>query len=293
MSSTTAFRLRLRLFDRTNYLVLTLVALACLFPLLHVLAVSLSDRAAVDGHKVFLWPIGFNTANYKQIFQDPLFLHAIQVSGIRVLLGTAINLAVIVLTAYPLSLVKSFPGRRSFTWLLIFTMLFNGGLIPLYLVIRNLHMLDTMWSLVLPTAVNAFFIIVMANFFRNIPRELSEAAMIDGASHWRILTRIYLPLSLPGLVTLGLFSAVFHWNSWFDGLIYMSQTSNYPLQSYLQTFLQNTGSQLQTDPSVSSLLSDQGLQSAQILVATVPILLVYPFLQRYFVAGLTLGAVKE
>ncbi len=282
-----------RLFNNTNYLVLTIVGLTCIFPLLHIVAVSLSDRAAVDGQRVFLWPIGVNTANYQQIFNDPLFIQAFETSVLRVVLGTTINLLIIVLTAYPLSLAKSFPGKRTFSWLLVFTMLFYGGIIPLYLVGQNLHMLDTIWSLVLPTAVNAFFVIVMANFFRGIPKELYEAAIMDGASHWRVLFRIYLPLSIPGLATLGLFSAVFHWNSWFDGLIYMTHSSNYPLQSYLQTFLHDTGSQMQTDPQTASLLSNQGLQSAQIIIAIIPILLIYPFLQRYFVAGMTLGAVKE
>jgi putative aldouronate transport system permease protein len=284
-----------RLIDAGIVLVLTLVGLSCLLPFVHVIAVSLSSRAPVDGNLVTFWPIGLTGRNYVQIVNDSQFLRSFGVSVLRVALGVPINLLIIALTAYPLSLDhNTFPGQRLIKWVLIFAMLFNGGLIPQYLVVRNLRLLDTIWVLVLPTAVQVFWIIVMINFFRRLPRELSEAAEVDGASHWFILLRIYLPLSLPALATLGLFSAVFHWNSWFDGLIFMNREVNYPLQSYLKTFL--TGSQisrLQNNPALYQQISNGALRAAQIIVATVPILLVYPFLQRYFVTGLTLGSVKE
>jgi putative aldouronate transport system permease protein len=284
-----------KIFTIANTIFLGLLGVVCLFPFIQVFAVSLSSRAAAEGNLVSFWPIGFTTENYAQILGDQQFIHSTWNSLVRVVSGTSLNMFIVVLTAYPLSQDHiNFWGKRPFKWLLIFALLFNGGLIPQYLVIRNLHMLDTMWALILPTAVQVFYIIVMMNFFRGLPRELSEAAAIDGASHWYILFRIFLPLSLPAIATLGLFSAVFHWNSWFDGLIYMNHAENYPLQSYLKTFL-NTSStgQFQNDPQLYALVSDQALRAAQIIVATIPIVMVYPFVQRYFVAGLTLGSVKE
>lgn len=283
-----------RLFDIANVVFLGFLGLLCVFPLVNLVAISLSGRAAVQGNLVTFWPIGFNVANYTQIMSDSQFLRSFEISLARVVVGTTINMLLIVFTAYPLSLDLGFRGQHFFKWLLVGAMLFDGGLIPRYLVIRDLGLLNSLWALVLPPAVQVFFIIVMLNFFRSLPKELAEAATVDGASHWRILFNIYLPLSVPGLLTLGLFCAVFHWNSWFDGLIYMNSAKNYPLQSYLQTFLtgRDMGS-FQANPQQMANLSDQALHAAQIVIAIIPILIVYPFLQRYFVTGLTLGSVKE
>jgi putative aldouronate transport system permease protein len=281
------------LFDIANYLLLAALAALCLFPFVHVVAISLSNRGAVMGGLVGIWPVGFTTANYQQVMQDPQFITSFGNSVLRLLLGTTINLLIIVLTAYPLALESGFRGKQVFKWMLIVALLFNGGLIPLYLVIRNLQMLNTIWALVLPSAVQVFYVIVMMNFFRGLPRELSEAALMDGASHWTILFRIFIPLSIPGLLTLGLFCAIFHWNSWFDGMVFITQSKNHPLQTYLRTFIVGGNmTEFRNDPRLIAELSNESLRGAQIVIATLPILLVYPFLQKHFVTGLTLGSVK-
>ena len=201
----------------------------------------------------------------------------------------------IILTAYPLSKTpRAFKGRVLFIWFFVFAMLFNGGLIPTFFVVRSLGLLNTLGSLILPNALPIFSMILMMNFFRNVPKELEESAFIDGASHWRVLWHIYIPLSLPAIATLTLLSAVNHWNAWFDALIYMTDVANYPMQTYLRTIvveldLTNVG----IDPRDLQRLSDRAIRGAQIIVATVPILVVYPFLQRYFISGIRLGAVKE
>lgn len=282
-----------RIFDVCNYLFLGILGFLCLFPLVHILAVSLSDRAATTANLVTFWPINFTTLNYQKIVDDGQFMRSFGISVIRVLAGTTINMLVIVLTAYPLSLSTSFRGKNIFRWALLFAMLFQGGLIPWYLAIRSLNMLNTIWALILPGMVQVFYIIVMVNFFRQLPQELAEAATVDGASHWSILFGIFLPLSLPALATLTLFCAVDHWNAWFDALVVMKTPRNYPLQTYLQiTIVANDFSRLLTNPKMAAQLSPRSMRAAQIFFATVPILFIYPFLQRYFVTGLTLGSVK-
>lgn len=283
-----------RLFDVFNHILLVALGLMCLLPLVNVLARSLSDRAATTAHLVKFWPINFTTMNYRQILLSGQFQRSFAISVVRVGLGSAISLAITALTAYPLSLRKSFAGQGIFKWVLIFAMLFGGGLIPWFLAIRSLGLLDKIWALVLPPAVQMFHIIVMLNFFRTLPVELSEAATIDGASHWHILFQIFLPLSKAGLATILLFVAVQHWNSWFDGLILMSRPANYPLQTYMYVMTTSVRARIDMvrDPEVLRKLSQQSLRAAQVFMATVPILVVYPFLQRYFVKGLVLGAIK-
>lgn len=281
------------IFDYLNAILMGILALACLFPLVHVLAVSLSDRAATMGNQVTLWPVNFTTYNYHRILLSADFRRAFLISIERVLLGVSVTMLVTVLTAYPLSLSEKLPGRSVFKWLLIFAMVFSGGLIPTYLAYRNLGLLDSIWVLVLPGAVSVWDIIIMLNFFRGLPSELSEAATVDGASHWDILFRIYVPLSAPALATITLFTVVWHWNSWFDALVFMKSPSNYPLQAYLQTtILGRNYTELMQDPIAFAMLSERSMRSAQIFLAMIPVLLVYPFLQRYFVHGLTLGSVK-
>lgn len=283
-----------RLGTLLNYLGLGTFALLCVLPMLHILAVSFSDRAASAGGFVALWPIGFNTVSYQKVFGGGAFLNSMGVSVLRTVGGTALMMALTILTAYPLSRSgRELRGRDLFLWVLIFAMLFNGGIIPLFLVVRNLGLLNTIWSLILPAALPIFNIIMMMNFFRDIPQELDDAAVIDGASHWQRLWRIYLPLSLPGIATLTLFCAVFHWNSWFDGMIYMTRGENYPLQTFLRSVvIQLDVTSVIRDPSDFSQFSDRSVRAAQIFVTTLPILLVYPFLQRYFISGIKLGSIK-
>ena len=284
-----------RLFDGFNYLFLTVFALLCLAPMVHIFAVSLSGRAPATGGFVSFFPIDFTLENYQEVMGSQTFLRSLMISVVRVITGTSLSMTLIILTAYPLSKPpRVFKGRIIFIWFFVFAMLFNGGLIPTFFVVRDLGLLNTLGALILPNALPIFLMILMMNFFRAVPKELEESAVIDGASHWRVLWHIYIPLSLPAIATLTLLSAVGHWNAWFDGLIYMTDTANYPMQTFLRTVvveldLTNVG----IDPRDLQRLSDRAIRGAQIIVATVPILIVYPFLQRYFISGIKLGAVKE
>jgi len=287
-----------RLVNALFYLFLTLVGLLCLLPIVHILAVSLSSKSASSGNMVSLWPIDFTLASYYTVMSSTAFVRAIGVSVVRVLLGTGLNLALIILCAYPLSrTAKEFKGRNVFMWLFVFAMLFNGGLIPWYLNCLDLGLRDNIWALVLPGVVQIWSILLTMNFFRELPRELDEAAIIDGATHWDLLFRIYLPMSLPVLATVILFAMVGHWNAWFDGMVLINNSALVPLQTYMRriVILGDTVSMLSRfDASLEEMLnfSDRSLKAAQIFIATLPILVTYPFLQRYFIHGIRLGAIK-
>ena len=283
-----------RLFDLTNYLLLLLFGLLCLVPMIHIVAVSLSNRSASMGGFVTLWPIGLTWRNYQEILAAGPVYRAFFISVERTVFGTLINMALTVLAAYPLSKTpKEFKGRNWFMWILIVALLFNGGLIPWFLVIRNLGLLNTLWALILPGALPIWNVILLMNFFREIPKELEEAAIIDGASYWAILLYIYLPLSVPALATLTLFAAVGHWNSWFDGMILITKNAQYPIMTFLRTVVVDLNLQiLSVNNEDIYNLSDRSIRAANIVVATLPILIVYPFLQRYFIHGIRLGAVK-
>jgi putative aldouronate transport system permease protein len=283
-----------RLSDIVIYLLLTLVGVFCLLPLIHIVAVSLSNRSASVGGFVTLLPIGFTWQNYQEILSAGPVYRALLVSVQRVVLGTAINMVLTILAAYPLSKSASeFKGRNWFMWILVIALLFNGGLIPWFLVIRSLGLLNTIWALVLHDALPIWNVILLMNFFRELPRDLEEAAIIDGASHWDVLFRIYLPLSVPALATLTLFAAVGHWNAWFDGMVLITKNENYPIMTFLRTVVIDLNLQaLSVNPEDLYNLSDRSIRAANIVVATLPILIVYPFLQRYFIHGIRLGAVK-
>ena len=284
-----------RLFDGFNYLFLTGFAVLCLLPLIHIFAVSLSGRAPAAGGFVSFWPIDFTLENYEKVMGSRTFVRSFLISVLRVLTGTSLNMTLIILTAYPLSKSpRVFKGRTIFIWFFVFAMLFDGGLIPSFLVVHSLGLLNTLGALIFPNAVPIFSVILMMNFFRDVPKELEESALIDGASHWKVLWYIYIPMSLPAIATLTLFSTVNHWNAWFDGLIYMSDSANYPMQTFLRTVVVELDlTKVGINPQDLQRLSDRAIRGAQIVVATVPILIVYPFLQRYFIAGIKLGAVKE
>ncbi|MFM9281187.1 carbohydrate ABC transporter permease [Paenibacillus jiagnxiensis] len=284
-----------RIFNVFNTCFLILLALMCIIPLIHVLAVSFSAKAAADANLVGLWPVDFSLEAYKKTIDNPVFLHSIWVSVKRTVLGTALTLLVTFLAAYPLSKETSvFRSRGIYSWLFVFSMVFSGGLVPFYIVIQKLGLIDSFWVMVLPSAVNTFLIILMLNFFRGIPKELEEASLIDGAGHFRTLFSIYLPVSLPSIATIGLFSMVYHWNSWFDGLLYLSNSKDYPLATFLQTvIIQRDMSSMSMSPTEMELLSQTTVNAAQIFIGAAPVLIVYPFLQKYFVKGMTLGSVKE
>lgn len=279
----------------TNLVLLAIIALVCAFPIVHTLALSLSSASAAASGKVTLWPVDFTAQSYRFVLENPAFLRSFGVSLLRVLVGVAVNMALTVLVAYPLSRsTRDFRLRDAFAWFFLITVLFSGGLIPWYMVIRQTGLIDSFWALILPGALPVFNVILLVNSFRNIPAELEEAAAMDGAGHWTILLKILLPMSMPILATLTLFVAVGHWNAWFDGLILMNSPEKYPLQSYLQTVIINPDPRLLTerDLALLQLISNRTTRAAQIFIAMIPIMAIYPFLQRYFVAGIKLGSVK-
>lgn len=285
-----------RLFVGTNYVVLALLSILCLVPLIHVLAVSFSSSAAATAGLVKLWPVEFTISSYQFVLAKPAFLTSIGVTLQRVAIGLTINMLLTILVAYPLSKeVNKFPMRTVYVWIFVITILFQGGLIPLYMTVKYTGIMDTIWALVLPNAVPVFNVVLLLNFFRGLPKELEEAAFMDGAGHWRTLWQIIVPLSAPALATLTLFATVGHWNSWFDGLIFMDSPSHYPLQSYLQTVVINRDLSLISSSDMKSLaeVNDRTAKAAQIFLGALPILLVYPFLQRFFMKGIVLGSVKE
>jgi len=270
-----------------------MLGVLCLLPVIHIIAFSLSDPAAANSGKVTLWPVNFTLDAYTYIMGEPKFGKSFLVSLERVALGLSISCMLTLLTAYPLSKESTrFRSRTVYVWFFVTTMLFSGGLIPTYMIVRAYGLLDTIWALVLPTAVQVFNITLMLNFFRGLPKELDESAFVDGADHWTILFRISLPLSLPSLATIALFTMVGHWNSWFDGLIYMNRPENYPLQTYLQTIVTNPDMSRITNFTELMNISTRTVKTAQIIVAMLPIIVVYPFLQRFFVKGIVLGSVK-
>lgn len=271
------------------------VGVTTLLPLVNTLAISLSDKAAVSGGMVGLIPVGFNLNSYEYILRDEKFWRAFSISVLRVVLGGTLNFVLAVLTAFPLSrTTRAFPARNVFMWLFVFGMILNVGIVPWYLTISNYGLIDNIWALVLPGAVPIWSVIILMNFFRSIPKELDEAARIDGASPWRLLWNVYLPTSLPALATITLFSIVGHWNSFFDGLILMNNPNNYPLQTYIQQLVIADRPALHGGQAqMMALLSNNTLNAAKLFVAMIPILIVYPFLQNYFVRGIMLGAVKE
>lgn len=284
-----------RIVDWAITILLLGIGVTTLLPLVNTLAISLSDKAAVSGGAVGLIPVGFNLDSYGYILNDGSFWRAFAISVLRVLLGASINVALAVITAFPLSrTARAFPGRNFVMWLFVFGMILNVGLVPWYLTISLYGLIDNFWALVLPGAVPIWSVIILMNFFRNIPRELDEAARIDGANPWQLLWRIYLPTSLPALATIALFSIVGHWNSFFDGLILMNNPANYPLQTYIQQLVIADRPALHGGQAqMLAQLSNNTLNAAKLFVAMIPILLIYPMLQRYFVRGIMLGAVKE
>ena len=272
------------------------ISMLCLLPMINVLAISFSSKIAAAAGEVNLWPIDFQLTSYWYVLRKPEFLRAFGVSVQRVILGLCVNMVLIILAAYPLSKEKKdFHFRGVYVWFFVFTMLFGGGLIPLYMVVRAAGLLDSIWALILPGALPVYNTVILLNFFRGLSKELSESAFMDGAGHWTILWRIYVPLSLPSLATLSLFVIVGHWNSWFDGMIYMNSTRNQPLQTYMQQFVVQSKPLTVSKEYLKMLeyISDRTVKSAQIFIGALPVLAVYPFMQRYFIKGLVMGSVKE
>ena len=285
-------------FEWINTAFLLVSALLCLFPVLNVLSLSLSSSTAATAGYVKLWPVDFTLKSYEYALGKPEFIASFIVSIQRVLLGMVVNMTCTVLAAYPLSQNnRDFPMRTAYAWFFFFTMIFSGGLIPWYLTIKQLGLIDTLWAVILPGALPIFHMIILLNFFRQLPHEISESAFVDGAGHWTVLLRIYLPLSTPALATLILFTSVGHWNSWFDGMILMNTPKKYPLQTYLRTVVVNRDIQslahaTKEELEMFRMISDRTTKASQIFIAALPILAIYPFLQKYFVKGIVMGSVK-
>lgn len=280
-----------------NAVLLTLVLIAVLYPLWFVLIASISDTAAVLSGKVWLWPRDFTLAGYKIVLQNGELLRSYGNTVLYTAMGTAINLVLTVMAAYPMSR-RDYRGRNALMAFIVFTMFFSGGMIPTYLLVKDLGMLNTIWALVIPNAVSVWNIIIMRTFFQqSLPYEIQEAAQIDGCSDIKILLRIVLPLSKPILAVMVLFYAVGHWNAFFNALIYLTDRDLYPLQLILREILiqGQMASMMESGDTTGMarrIMEAESIKYAVVIIANLPVLLLYPFLQKYFVKGVLVGSLK-
>lgn len=285
------------IFGVVNTVLLVIILLVILYPLYFIIIASFSNPLEVLSGKVVLLPKKVNVEAYKMVFRDPSILTGYRNTIFYTLLGTGINILLTILAAFPLSR-KDFAGRRFLTLMLAVTMFFSGGLIPTYLMMSNtLHLTDTIWAMVLPGAVSVWNVIIVRTYFQtSIPAELSEAAMVDGCSDFQLLRKVILPLSMPVLAVMILFYGVAHWNSFFNALIYLNDKALYPLQLILRSILiQNTMSEdmmAEVDSVANRQIMAETIKYALIVVSSAPITAVYPFLQKYFVKGIMVGAIK-
>lgn len=273
------------------YMVVLLFVFLCIYPFMHVLAYSVSEPSAMG--QVTFYPKGFQLDAYKQILAKQQIWQSIKVSVIITLLGTSLSLVLTIFAAYTLS-KKKLKGRVWMSGLILFTMYFGGGIIPTFMIVKGLGMYDTLSALYVPNAISVFNFIVMRTFFREIPQSLEEAAYLDGASDWKILTKVVLPLSVPIIATIGLFYAVGYWNDYFSSLLYIQKPDLYTLQLRLRSLLfteelNSTGANVE---GIGTQVMTESLKMACIVVGTIPIIAVYPWLQKYFVKGVMLGSVK-
>lgn len=285
-----------RVFVVLNYVFCILMGLLCLMPVVHILAISFSSKLAVYGGNVYFWPTMFTLDNYEYVMRDSQFFHSYGITILRAVLAWCISMTLLVITAYPLSLPKyRFPAKRIFTWYFVFTMLFNGGMIPTYLVVKNTGLIDTIWSLILPSAVPTFYLILMMNYIKGLPDALMEAAYIDGAGHIETLVQIVLPLSLPALASISLFLILAHWNDYFMAMIYIRDMKLKPLQAYLRSIIivEPGATDAASVESLAQNLTPDATNGAKIFLGLLPIMVVYPFLQKYFAQGIVRGSVKE
>ena len=270
-----------------------------LAPLVHTIAQSFSNGAAAAANEVTFWPIRFTLSSYAALFNGGGFFRAFGISVERVILNGVLGFFLTILMAYPLSKSpRDFPARRIYIWVVVFTMLFNGGLIPWYITIAHLGLINTIWALVLPGALPVFNVILLVNYFQSLPKELDEAARLDGANPWYVCWKIYVPLSLPALATVTLFSIVGQWNSFFDGFILINNPHNYPLMTFIQQLVVETQAanlSILTPSQIAELSRTSGpsLNAAKYMIGMIPMLVIYPFLQRYFIRGIRLGSTNE
>ena len=276
-------------------IVVMIFSLACLLPFVNVAAVSLSSKSAILRGDVSFWPVEFETTAYKALFADSAMTHALVYTIMLTAGYTVLSMVMTILMAYPLT-KKRLRGRNFFSLMALFTMYFSGGIIPLYLNVKELGLMDTAWSLILPGMLSTYNMIILKSFFQTLPNELEEAAIIDGANDFQVLLRVYLPLSMASLATLTLFYAVGKWNSFQDALYYIQTKSLQPLQLKLYNIIKGAQAvdvaAMEGGSSTVATSVSESIRPATIIFATLPILVVYPFVQRYFVAGVTIGAVK-
>ncbi|WP_409342649.1 carbohydrate ABC transporter permease [Paenibacillus sp. MBLB4367] len=281
-------------FFAVNYVFLALFGISALVPLINILAVSLSDSSAIISGKVSIWPIGWNIEAYRQLIEGTRIIHALKNSIIITVVGVALSMLFTILAAYPLSR-NTFYGRRFFTLAIVFTMLFGGGLIPSFLVIKELGLINSYAAIWLPSLVSAFNMMIMRTFFLNIPSELEDAARMDGCGEYRMLLQIFLPLSLPVLATLTLFYSVGYWNQFLTVLLYINDAKKYNLTVLVQNMVANQQllqqiNTFQAEDSVS--MTPEAIKAGAVVILLLPLMIVYPFLQKYFVKGALVGAVK-
>lgn len=279
--------------DVLVYAIVTLLVLICVYPFLNVVATSLSDKTAILAGNVTFFPIGFQLDAYEQVLGMKAIWDAMKVSVGITIVGTAVGLVLTISSAYALSRNR-LRGKAVISGFMLFTMYFSGGMIPTFLVVKSLHLYDTYAALIIPSAMSVFNFILMRTFFRELPRELEEAAIIDGAGDLQILFRIILPISKPIIATIGLFYAVSYWNEYFSSLIYIQSADKYPLQLKLRQLLfANDVNQAQMlNEGMGALVLAESVKMACIVIGTLPIIVIYPWLQKYFVKGVMLGSVK-
>jgi putative aldouronate transport system permease protein len=283
-------------FDFLNYALLLLLCISILYPLYYMLIVSISDGNAVTRGDVSLFPISPSLQTYKVILSDPQILTAYKNTLLYTITGTIICVSMTALCAYPLSRSK-FYGRKVFTALVLFTMFFEGGIIPNFLIVNSLGMINTIWAIILPPAISVWYMIIMRTFFQQIPNELHESGYMDGANDLQIFVRIILPLSVPLLATMILFYSVWHWNSFFPSLLYLNEKIKYPVQIIMRNMvIQGSLMDTQSAASAANLdganITGQNIKYAVIFITILPILVVYPFIQKYFVKGMMVGSLK-
>ncbi|MBR6442840.1 MAG: carbohydrate ABC transporter permease [Clostridia bacterium] len=276
-------------------IIILVFSLTCLLPFVNVAAVSLSSKSAILRGDVSFWPVEFNTTAYEAIFADKSMIRSLVFTVMITVAYTAFSMIMTILMAYPLT-KKRLHGRNFFSFLALFTMYFSGGIIPAFLNIKELGLMDTPWALILPGMLSTYNMIILKSFFQALPNELEEAAIIDGANDFQVLLQIYLPLSMASLATLTLFYAVGKWNSFQDALYYIQNKAYQPLQLKLYHIIKGAQAvdvaAMEGGSSTVASSVSESIEPATIIFATLPILVVYPFVQRYFVAGVTIGAVK-
>ena len=284
-----------RMFDICLYAVFSLLAVLMIYPLYYVVIMSLANTVALAKHSPYILPYSIDLTGYQTIFKDSTFFQALGTTLFVTIVGVAINMTLSILGAYALS-KKYLPGRNLFLGIILFTMLFSGGLVPSYLNIKSLGLINNVWVMILPTAIGTYYMIIMKNYFSSLPESLEEAAEIDGANAFVILIKIVVPISKPFIATFSLFYAVERWNEWYNAMLYISQKKYQPLQIYLRELLVNLNSQLTAQAQMmmgeTQKIQASTVQMACIVVTMVPILCIYPFVQKHFVKGIMIGGVK-